>query len=195
MATRPAIPRRMEKRLYQEVRSKCPVCNEPDISKLTIHHIMPFANVLTHDEHNMICLCANCHAKAGANEISPDDLFRLKKALSISTMQGQKTTVHAEPLKPESILTVAGIIAAGRDNVISGPIVINKNTVSRRAAPVVMGTIATDSWRSGYLENLVTRYNKFKKDQRKLSAGIWIPGQRHTSGTVSGRGSVVARTD
>src|SRR5271157_2823422 len=120
MLPRAAIPKRLEKRLYQEVGSRCPICQESDVTKLTVHHITPYAQLRKHLEANMICLCRNCHAKADANEISIDDLFRLKRELrtrSAETHDGRRRDAR---------ISVKGTIAAGRDNVFHGPVVVQE---------------------------------------------------------------------
>ena len=85
---RRAIPKRIEKRLYQDVGSRCPLCHEDDVAKLTMHHIAPYAESRKHDAEEMIVLCANCHAKASAGEITPEALYAAKTTARIIKFPG-----------------------------------------------------------------------------------------------------------
>lgn len=87
---RRAIPRDVERALYQEVGSKCPKCGETNVKALTLHHIVPYALVGGHNCDAMMVLCANCHARAGRHEITEDELFQMKR-----TLQASHRTVHA----------------------------------------------------------------------------------------------------
>ena len=78
---RRAVPRNLERSLYQEVGSKCPKCGEANVKALTIHHIVAYAQACGHDPDAMIVLCANCHSRAGRREITEDELFQIKGAL------------------------------------------------------------------------------------------------------------------
>jgi hypothetical protein len=78
---RRAVPRGLERSLYQEVGSKCPKCGEANVKALTIHHIVAYAQACGHDPDAMIVLCANCHARADRREITEDELFQMKRAL------------------------------------------------------------------------------------------------------------------
>jgi hypothetical protein len=81
---RRAVPRDVERALYQEVGSKCPKCGEANVKALTIHHIVAYAQAWGHNPDAMIVLCANCHARADRREITEDELFQMKRALRAS---------------------------------------------------------------------------------------------------------------
>jgi hypothetical protein len=81
---RRAIPRDVERALYQEVGSKCPKCGETNVKALTVHHIVGYAQAGGHNPDAMIVLCANCHARADRREITEDELFQLKRVLQLN---------------------------------------------------------------------------------------------------------------
>jgi len=180
MPKRPTIPRGLEKRLYQEVRSKCPVCGEAQVSVLTIHHIIPFERVQQHDLEAMIVLCANCHARADRGEISSDELFEIKRRLPASV---RKNVIAGSAGGQTARIT--GAIAAGRDVNIDGNVVIkygrSRRPVNRASVP---GTVAQDKCKVGYLKYLGHRFNQFKEwetriHNRKMNyALIWVQYRR-----------------
>jgi hypothetical protein len=94
---RRAVPRNVERSLYQEAESKCPKCGEANVMALTIHHIIAYAEACVHDPDAMIVLCANCHAKADRREITEDELFQIKRALRAKqvTFAARVPEVHA----------------------------------------------------------------------------------------------------
>ena len=113
--SRIAVPKRMERALYQEVGSRCPACGESDVSALTIHHIVAYAVTGKHDPEAMIVLCANCHARADRREITQDELFALKrtgcsnvsKASMVAAAAGQPA-IHVSSQSAAQILNIAG---------------------------------------------------------------------------------------
>ncbi len=178
MANRPAIPRRIEKALFQEVGSRCPICGETNVSSLTVHHIVEFATVKEHDPKNMIVLCANCHARAQNYEIPPDDLFEIKRRIA---KQAPSSRPPVQPkAKVNRVRIVKGSIAAGRDVNVGGDIVFQSGRrVQAPPRPPVPGTVSEDKWKVGYLKYLGHRFNKFKewemnkRGEKMRHAVIW----------------------
>lgn len=149
-AKRPNIPKRIEKLLYQEVGSQCPVCGESDIVKLTIHHIEPWSECREHDPLKMIVLCANCHARAEAGDIDRATLYRAKLKLRIVRLPA-----------------TAGVAqhVMGDNNAVAGRDVNIRVTARsrRRVLPRPAGTVCDDPRKVGYLQYLAKRYNQFKE--------------------------------
>ncbi len=166
MGRKPSIPRRLEKALFQEVNSKCPICGAKNVSVLEVHHIIEFAHVQRHDAANMVVLCANCHARAQRLEISPDELFALKKRLA--EVDSPDNTKETKKKATRHVSSVSGIIAAGRD-IKAGRDIVVKVGGRRKSAPriVVPGTVAEDKWKIGYLKYLGHRFNKLKEWQMR----------------------------
>lgn len=155
MSRRHSIPKKIEKLLFQEVGSRCPMCGQTDISTLTIHHIEQYASNLVHHPSTMIVLCANCHAKADRGEIGKEILYDIKKKANI-----------ASPKSPAiSKINVKGVANVVGENVhIGGDVRINVHTGRKRLAkPVIPGSVSEDVRKVGYLEYLIKRYNEFKK--------------------------------
>jgi hypothetical protein len=115
---RRAVPRDVERALYQEVGSRCPECGEANVKALTVHHIVAYAQAYGHNPDAMIVLCANCHARADRREITEDELFRMKRALRASQpgfgTGGLDGRAPASPLinigrqAAENIINIAG---------------------------------------------------------------------------------------
>jgi len=124
MSRRKAVPKALEKELYQEAGSKCCLCREADVTKLTVHHIVPFAWNPKHEASHMLVLCANCHSLATAGKIDREELYQAK----LRTQQS-----HSSEHEPGHTATVSvvgnGNIAAGRDVNIS-PRVIKRTEVT-----------------------------------------------------------------
>lgn len=160
MGKRRAISRAIEKRLFQEVGSRCPLCGTDDISVLVIHHIIPFAENPSHVPAHMVVLCANCHAKADRGEVSPEVLYSVKRRLEKTVASTGVATL------PQSIKAIGqGNIVAGRDIHVRGGVhvKVSKGTRKISTSVVIPGTVSEDPRRLGYLEYLIRRYKEFKK--------------------------------
>jgi hypothetical protein len=146
---RKAVPRRLERQLYQEVNNRCPMCGNEDLSSLVIHHIIPHAERAQHDAGYMIVLCANCHAKADRGEISTDALYSAKQQPRILKFPGATASQQV----------------VGDNNMVAGrDLNVTIRGRSKRKAPVILpGTVGTDPRRAGYLKYLAKRYNQFKE--------------------------------
>jgi hypothetical protein len=78
MASRPAIPADIERRVLIEAGHRCaiPTCRHIDVD---IHHIIPWEKCQAHEYDNLIALCPNCHRRSDKGEIDRKSL-RLYKA-------------------------------------------------------------------------------------------------------------------
>ncbi len=155
MSQRNSIPKKIEKLLFQEVGSRCPVCGQTDIATLTIHHIEQYASNPVHHPSAMIVLCANCHAKADRGEIGKEMLYDIKK----------KANMASSKSPTRSKITVKGVANVVGENVhIGGDVQINVHTGRKRLArSIIPGSVSEDVRKVGYLEYLIKRYNEFKK--------------------------------
>ena len=157
-------PRRMQKALFQEVESCCPLCGEDDVAKLRIHHIERYAEAQSHDPAKMLVLCANCHAKADAGEVSPKQLYDVKR-------RGRIIKFPGAPAVTQNV-SGDGNIVAGRDVNIRVP-----RGSRRTALPRPAGTVCDDPRKVGYLQYLAKRYNQFrawdaKRQGERLKGGF-----------------------
>lgn len=147
---RPGLPKRIEKALYQEVGSSCPLCGESDIVKLTVHHIEPWAECQEHDPLKMIVLCANCHARVSAGDINGASLYRAK--------------LRARATNSAPAAAVVQHVVGDRNAVAGRDVNIRVTGRSRRSAfPRPAGTVCDDPRKVGYLQYLAKRYNQFKE--------------------------------
>ncbi len=65
-ASRPRIPREVERQVLTEAGHRCAVCGES--CPVERAHIVPWRRVKEHTAENLICLCANCHRRADAEK-------------------------------------------------------------------------------------------------------------------------------
>lgn len=62
MAKRTQIPTEIARQVLIESGHRCAVCGEP--IPLERAHIVPCSESSGHEAENLVCLCANCHARA-----------------------------------------------------------------------------------------------------------------------------------
>lgn len=146
---RKAVPRLLERRLYQEVSNRCPICGNEDLSSLVIHHIIPHAERAQHDADHMVVLCASCHARADRGEIPADALYAAKQQPRILKFPG--ATASHQVIGDNNMV-------AGRDLNVT-----IRGRSRRKVAAILPGTVGTDPRRAGYLKYLAKRYNQFKE--------------------------------
>jgi len=149
-ATRKAVPKQIEKRLFQEVGSRCPLCGEPDVARLRIHHIKPYAESATHDPDEMVVLCANCHADADVGAIPVEKLYEAKRGFRIIKFPLADATTQC---------------VHGNENIVAGRDVNIRMTAAARRdrKPTPAGTVCEDPRKVGYLQYLAKRYNQFRE--------------------------------
>lgn len=76
-ANRPAIPTDVARAVLFEAGHRCTVCGAE--CPLERAHIIPWRNCKEHKVENLVCLCANCHARADAEKWSVETLLSYKK--------------------------------------------------------------------------------------------------------------------
>lgn len=158
MSNRPAVSKRLEKALFQEVGSRCPLCGEEDVSALVIHHIEPYAENPAHDPSKMIVLCSNCHARADRGDISRVKLLDRKQRLAKVVPFPHQTSTPS----PQTVIG-QGNIVAGHDIQVDHLHIRPPRIAGKGRATIIPGTVATDPFKIGYLKHLAKRYNKFKE--------------------------------
>ena len=77
MNRRPAIPASIRRAIFVEAGHRCAVCGAP--CPLEQAHIIPWRKNPVHRQEDLICLCANCHARAD-NENWGEEALREYKA-------------------------------------------------------------------------------------------------------------------
>ncbi len=81
--SRPAIPAAMKRAVQQEAGYRCAIPTCRDKGPFNFEHIVPWAEVKEHEEHNIILLCVGCHARVTRGEISKDAIREYKRNLAI----------------------------------------------------------------------------------------------------------------
>ncbi len=152
--SRKPIPEKIKKRIYQEAGMICPICNETDVTTFELHHIQPYANTNQHDEENLILLCSNCHAKATANEITENEMLRLK----LSLVYGKKRIAQLRTAQPENVVKLSSSVNNG---VIANNLEIKVQKKSIKFNPP-KDTLASSANHRNYIKHLIDRYHEFK---------------------------------
>lgn len=140
-------PKLIEKQVYQEAGSACSFCRGEEVASLQIHHIDedPSCNEL----ENLLLVCANCHSKITAGQISEADV-RVKKR-----------ELQWRPKVPQ-----AGISVSIVDSTFKGDIAQNITKIVTPKKPRVAhpeGSIGADLERRAYVTYLIGRYFDFRK--------------------------------
>lgn len=154
MTTRKALPKRLEKTIYQQFDAKCPFCGERDVSTLQVHHIEPHAVVREHSVENLLLTCANCHQKIGDGRISVRDVHRAK----FLAEQAVSSIPKASGSASSNTVTVSG----DNHGMVANSISVHTPKASVRVAPM-SGTISANYPLRNYTKYLIDRYHEFKQ--------------------------------
>ncbi len=159
MTKRKALPRKLEKEIYQQFGSKCPFCEETDVTTLQIHHIIPHADTQEHHVQNLLLTCANCHQKIENGIISRPDVYAAK-------FKAERGLKEAETPKPENTGNVVSF-SGSNTGIVANTVNISNKSGAPKNGPIP-GTIGDDLALRNYAKYLIDRYNEFKKaDARK----------------------------
>lgn len=154
MAARKALPKRLEKEIYQQFGSKCPFCGETDVSTLQVHHVAPHAAVREHRAENLLLTCANCHQKIEDSRISARDVHHAK-------FSAEQSIVLANPAastKSQNSVTFTG----QNHGIVANTVSISASTRKLKIAPA-QGTIGAELEMRNYAKYLIDRYHKYKE--------------------------------
>ncbi len=108
MATRPHIPKDLERAVKTEAGHRCaiPTCKQYPVE---IHHITQYSEVKKHEFTNLIALCPTCHARCTNNEIDRKSVEIYKTNLGIiGSRYTQLEITLLESLDKQAQLPVAG---------------------------------------------------------------------------------------
>ncbi len=75
---RPAVPTEIKREILIESAHRCAACGDP--TPLEIAHIIPWHKSKDHNAENLICLCANCHARADKEKWGEKALREYKRS-------------------------------------------------------------------------------------------------------------------
>lgn len=145
-------------KLLAECNRTCPSCGETDVSTFEFHHIEPVAKGGGNTLANLICLCANCHAKVTRGEIDPGKIKELKNMI--------KTGQHpySENAGTNNIIRV-NFGNQSSENVIANNIQNVNVTAKKQNIKIAPpeGSIASSVHHKNYTKYLINRYHEFKK--------------------------------
>jgi len=161
MPKRNIIPIKIQKLIYQEAGSKCAICDEENINTLEIHHIYDISSGGGNEPENLILVCANCHNKITNNEITRNDVLKIKYLL----LNKSKSEKGKE--KQSSIINLNKSINTG---IIAQTINIKQGSSKKIKMNYPDGCIGSDLLKRIYIKRLIDRYNEFKKADRHIES-------------------------
>lgn len=154
MSVRKALPKRLEKEIYQQFGSCCPFCNERNVATLQVHHIERHATVQEHRTENLLLTCANCHQKIEDGRIA---IQAVRHAKSQAEQGIQRQSAPVTPVSQNSV-----VVTGDNHGMVANTISIVTSQKSIRLAPPP-GTIASDYQQKNYVKYLIDRYHEFKQ--------------------------------
>lgn len=152
--TRKSLPRKLEKTVYQQFRSRCPFCGEDDVNTLQVHHIVAHAEVQSHHIENLLLTCANCHQKIENGAIA-------MRAVYAAKFDAEKSAAKEDNAPPEADGNVVSFTGTNLGTVANN-VSIHTKSVSQPKAPI-RGSIGSDLELRNYAKYLIDRYHEFKK--------------------------------
>lgn len=153
---RKALPKKLEKEVYQQFGSQCPFCGESDVTTLQVHHIIPHAKVQEHHIQNLLLTCANCHQKIENEVIAPRDVHAAK----FQAEQDADKSHLPKRTGGENVLSFKGT----NTGIVANTVKIEPKSGSPINGPIA-GTIGADMERRNYTKYLIDRYHQFKQHE------------------------------
>lgn len=147
------IPKRIEKKIFQEANSTCPFCGEREISFLDIHHMIPRSQGGPNEELNLILACKKCHTDIEEGVLSISDVIKKKQDLM------QQKSIHLK--SPNS-----GPIFNLNKNKIDSSIIANTVNIKGKRIPQMHhpnGSIGANLKMNNYIKYLIDRYYKYRE--------------------------------
>lgn len=151
---RKALPRKLEKEIYQQFGSQCPFCGETDVNTLQVHHIMPHAVVQAHHVENLLLACANCHQKIENGVITQREVYEAKFEAEGACKSAEKKTQK----NPGNVVSFSGT----NTGVVANTVNVKSTSRSVKQGPIP-GTIGAELVLRNYTKHLITRYHEFKQ--------------------------------
>ena len=151
---RKALPRKLEKEIFQQFGSQCPFCGETDVNTLQVHHIMPHAEVQAHHVENLLLTCANCHQKIENGAITQREVYEAKFKAEGACKSGHKQ----KQMDSGNVLSFNGT----NTGVVANTVNVKTTSRSVKQGPIP-GTIGAELELRNYTKHLITRYHEFKK--------------------------------
>lgn len=113
---RPTVPQALKRELFEEAGYRCAIPTCLSTAALQMAHIVPWAQVRTHDFGNMIVLCANDHFRFDEGQIPRQSIRTYKDNLGlVNNRYGDMEkrilrafAVSGSELNTEDYLTVPG---------------------------------------------------------------------------------------
>lgn len=146
------IPKRMEKKIFQEANSACPFCGEREISLLDIHHIIPRSQGGPNEELNLILTCKKCHIDIEEGTISVSEIMKKKQELI------QQKTISPESSNSTPVFNL-------NKNRIDSSIIANTVNIKGKKTPKMQypaGSIGANLDMNNYIKYLIDKYYKYR---------------------------------
>ncbi|MCB9942793.1 MAG: HNH endonuclease [Geminicoccaceae bacterium] len=154
MTKRKALPRKLEKEIYQQFASKCPFCGEQDVNTLQVHHIIAHAETQEHHVKNLLLVCANCHQKIENGAIPARDVYEAK----FRAEQGDAKPAQVQSRSEGNVISFSGSNAG----IVANTVHVSNKSLATKQGPI-SGTIGSDLAQRNYTKYLIDRYHEFKR--------------------------------
>lgn len=153
MKKRIAIPNKIKSLLQQEIDSKCPVCDSPDVDHFEIHHIDE--NTENKEQANLLMLCPVCHSRITKGDISQQEATAIKQAIALKAKLRR-------PLQAAKIIKINGSVSNSTiaNNIQANRIIINGKKPKLSYAENAIGN---DAFKKNYITHLIDRYITFRE--------------------------------
>ncbi len=148
-----AIPRKTQKLVFQQAKSRCSFCDESNVSLLELHHIVSRADGGSNDPHNLLLVCKNCHGLVEAGDISLEEVMKKKQSLG--------AIIHQMPKRDEGKGNNVNISGGVSSSIVANNLTINNGAKSTRIN-YPKGAIGANLDKNNYIQHLVKRYYDFR---------------------------------
>ncbi len=163
-----SIPKKTEKRIYQEANSCCAICTEDNVEALEMHHMLPKANGGDDSEDNLLLVCSSCHSKIHGGTISVSEVYVAKHNLKEKKKNRQQVENKGQKPEVPLPLNIADISVDTNHGMVAQTINYKNNSKSAPKFNPPIGTIASDFEKRNYIKHLIDRYNEFKKSDKSV---------------------------
>jgi hypothetical protein len=147
------IPKRIEKKIFQEANSACAFCKQNEIVMLDIHHIIRRKDGGPNEELNLILVCKKCHTDIEDGIITLTEVMRKK----------QELVKYKDSIKKEDKNIP---IFQLNNNKIESSIIAKTVNIGKKGSPKMnhpFGSIGANLNMNNYIKYLIDKYYKYRE--------------------------------
>ncbi|MFA5014195.1 MAG: HNH endonuclease signature motif containing protein [Actinomycetota bacterium] len=127
MSVRISIPAELKRKILVEAGHRCaiPTCRYPTTE---IAHIIPYSEVKSNEENNLIALCPNCHTRYDKGEIDRKSMMMYKRKITFLSDRYSKFELNVlDYLRKNKKVIVYGYTSV--KNLIDDGLIKNAHTI------------------------------------------------------------------